>query len=111
MHAQKYSSRPLPKRSAIRAIDDDHSVGTSIPVYDRRRVIISGQVCGVAFGLWIRSVAKSLELAGQAAGKPHRLRIRGPWGVPALCSLPVALYAVDHGFTNREDSTDIRRRQ
>lgn len=31
---------------------------------ERRRVVISGRVQGVAFLLWIRNVANSLELAG-----------------------------------------------
>ncbi len=36
----------------------------SLTVPERRRVVISGHVQGVAFLLWIRNVANSLELSG-----------------------------------------------
>ncbi|MBA4181635.1 MAG: acylphosphatase [Anaerolinea sp.] len=37
----------------------------SLAIRDRRRIIISGQVQGVAFRLWLTSVAHSLELSGE----------------------------------------------
>lgn len=37
-----------------------------IAIRDRRRIVISGRVQGVAFRFWLTSVANSLELSGSA---------------------------------------------
>ena len=37
---------------------------------ERRRVLIEGKVQGVAFLLWLRTVANSLDLAGSARALP-----------------------------------------
>lgn len=37
-----------------------------IGVVDRRRIVITGTVQGIAFGVWLKSVADSLEVAGHA---------------------------------------------
>jgi len=37
---------------------------------ERRRIIVSGNVQGVAFMLWVRNVANSLELAGSVSNLP-----------------------------------------
>lgn len=39
-------------------------------VLEQRRIVITGKVQGVAFMLWIRNVANSLELAGSVRALP-----------------------------------------
>jgi acylphosphatase len=39
-------------------------------ILEQRRILITGQVQGVAFMLWVRNVANSLELAGSVRALP-----------------------------------------
>lgn len=41
-----------------------------IGIVDRRRIVISGNVQGIAFGVWLKSVADSLELPGRMENLP-----------------------------------------
>lgn len=43
---------------------------TQILIPERRRVVVRGKVQGVAFLLWLRNVANSLDLAGSARALP-----------------------------------------
>ena len=49
-------------------VDNQHMV--AILIRDRRRIIITGKVQGVAFRAWLISVANSLELSGEARQLP-----------------------------------------
>ena len=39
-------------------------------IVDRRRIVISGKVQGIAFGVWLKSVAESLEVTGRMRNLP-----------------------------------------
>lgn len=40
-----------------------------LAIRERRRIIVSGKVQGVAFMLWVRNVANSLELVGSVSNR------------------------------------------
>lgn len=43
---------------------------TKIGIVDRRRIVISGKVQGIAFRVWLKSVAESLDVAGSVCNLP-----------------------------------------
>ena len=43
---------------------------THTGIIERRRLVISGRVQGIAFGVWLKSVADSLEVHGSVRNLP-----------------------------------------
>ena len=46
-------------------------MGSHLRIVDRRRIVICGRVQGIAFGVWMKSVADSLEVAGEMRVLPN----------------------------------------